>query len=149
MGANGDSEANLNLNPTLGEWNQYHIPLADFTNAGLTGLDDLNQYIFTSTPFGSGILFLDNVYFTTEIVDVDDLANSKHKVILYPNPVSADANLYLTSEVTTVEIFNLSGQRVLTTNQSAINLQGLETGIYLVKVTDPDGVVHTNKLMVK
>lgn len=149
MGANGDSEANLNFSPTPGEWNQLHIPLSDFTNAGLTGLDDLSQYILTSTPFGSGILFLDNMYFTTEVVGVDDLEHSKQKVILYPNPARANANIYITSSVTTVEIFNLSGQKMLTTNQSSINLKDWKAGVYLVKITDADGVVHTNKLMVK
>ena len=149
MGPNGDSEANLNVSPTLGAWNQFHIPLADFTNAGLASLDDLNQYIFTSTPFGSGILFLDNVYFTTELVDVADVENLKQKVAVYPNPATTGATVFITSEVATVEIFNLSGQRIMTTNQSTLNLHGFESGMYVVKITDANGIIYTDKLLVK
>ncbi len=149
MGPNGDSEANLNLSPTLGQWNQFHIPLIDFTNAGLASLDDLNQYILTSTPFGSGILFLDNMYFTTEVVDVDDVENLKQKVVVYPNPATTGATVFITSDVKTVEIFSLSGQRIMTTNQPALNLHGLESGMYVVKITDEKGVIYTDKLIVK
>ncbi|MEZ4939564.1 MAG: T9SS type A sorting domain-containing protein [Saprospiraceae bacterium] len=149
MGPNGDSEANLNVSPTLGAWSQFHIPLADFTNAGLASLDDLNQYIFTSTPFGSGILFLDNMYFTTELVDVDDVKNLKQKVVVYPNPATSNATVFITSDVTTVEIFNLGGQRIMTTNQPTLNLTGLESGMYIVKITDAKGVIYTDKLLVK
>ncbi|MEZ4965530.1 MAG: T9SS type A sorting domain-containing protein [Saprospiraceae bacterium] len=149
-GPNGDSEANLDFTPTLGEWNQLHIPLADFTNAGLTSLDDLNQYIFTSTPFGSGILFLDNVYFTTEMaVDVDDIENAGDRVLIYPNPATAGASVFVSTEVRNVTVYNLSGQLIMTANTPNVQLQNLEAGIYIVKVLDAKGKLHTEKLIVE
>jgi len=149
QGPNGDSEANLNFTPKIGEWTQLHIPLADFTNAGLTSLDDLNQYIFTSsTPFGSGILFLDNMYFTTEIVDVEDVEDAKRKIAFYPNPAASGGNISTTADVVRVEIFKLNGQQVLMANTSTLNLQGLGAGVYIVKITDAKGKIHTEKLIV-
>ncbi|MBV6443522.1 MAG: T9SS C-terminal target domain-containing protein [Haliscomenobacteraceae bacterium CHB4] len=149
QGPNGDSEAELTFALTQGEWNQLHIPLADFTNAGLSSLDDLSQYILSSVPFGSGILFLDNMYFTTELVDVNDLEKAKPGVIVYPNPVASGARVFINTDVKTVEVFNLNGQRIMIANQPAINLHGLESGMYLVKITDTKGLIYTDKLIVK
>jgi hypothetical protein len=47
----------------LNEWVSLDIPLADFTNAGMTSFADLNQYVISSAPAGAGIVFIDNVYF--------------------------------------------------------------------------------------
>lgn len=148
-GANGDSEANLNFTPTPGAWTQLHIPLADFTNAGLTSLDDLNQYIFTSTPFGSGVLFVDNMYFTTELVDVDDLAQANRRAVLYPNPATPGSTVFVTAEATRVEIYNMRGQLMATSNLPTINLQGIEAGVYVVKVIDKKGIAYASRLVVK
>ncbi|MDX2135454.1 MAG: T9SS type A sorting domain-containing protein [Saprospiraceae bacterium] len=149
-GANGDSEANLNFTPTLSAWNQLHIPLADFTSAGLTSLNDLNQYILTSTPFGPGVLFLDNMYFTTDqLVDTDGPESVQRKVVVFPNPAATGTQVYITAEVAKVDVYNMNGQLIKTTTLPAISLQGFDKGMYLLKITDTDGVVHTDKLLVK
>jgi hypothetical protein len=62
-GGNGDTEAELEFTPIQGEWVSLDIPLSDFTNAGMTSLSDLSQYIISSAPGGAGIVFIDNVYF--------------------------------------------------------------------------------------
>jgi hypothetical protein len=60
---NGDSESEVTVTPTIGEWTSFDIELSDFTDAGITSLADLNQYIITAAPFKETILFVDNVYF--------------------------------------------------------------------------------------
>ncbi|MBK8556283.1 MAG: T9SS type A sorting domain-containing protein [Lewinellaceae bacterium] len=149
QGANGDSDGELTFQLTKGTWNQLHIPLADFTNAGLSSLDDLSQYIFTSTPFGSGVLFVDNVFFTTEVVAAENLENAKPRVFAYPNPAASNARIVINTDVKTVEIFNMNGQRVMVRNQPTIQLEGLESGLYLVKIIDVNGQIFTDKLIVK
>ncbi len=151
-GPKGDSEANLNFNLKLGEWNQLQIPLADFTNAGLKSLEDLNQYIFTSTPFGSGIVFIDNMYFSPGVVnDLDELEAHTRRAAAYPNPAVMGSHIFLTSEAEKVEIFALNGQKMRTfTEPVAVSLQGLERGIYLVKITDrASRRVYTDKLIIR
>lgn len=149
-GANGDSESNISFNLNLGAWNQLQIPMANFTAAGLTGLNDLSQHIFTSsTPFGSGTLFIDNVYFSTDMVDVDDNELADSKVVLYPNPARAGSEVFITStDVVRVELFNLSGQLLSTTATNSISLRGLGQGVYLARITDQNGAVYTRRLMV-
>lgn len=150
QGPNGDSEANLNFSPTPGVWNRLHIPLSDFTNAGLTSLDDLNQYIFTSTPFGAGVLFLDNMYFTTDQLSaVNNLQDAGPAVSVYPNPATAGGSLNLTAPVAAVEIYQMNGVRVMTAQAAPLNLQKLVPGTYLVKLTTENGTVVTQKLIVK
>ncbi|WP_435416517.1 hypothetical protein [Polaribacter aestuariivivens] len=58
-----NSEAEIAVATTTGEWTSIDIPLADFTAAGITSFADINQYIITATPFGSSIVFVDNFYF--------------------------------------------------------------------------------------
>lgn len=150
-GPKGDSEANLNFNLKLGEWNTLQIPLADFTTAGMKSLDDLNQYIFTSTPFGSGIVFIDNVYFSPGVVnDVDDLETPNLQAAVYPNPAPLGSQVFLTSEAEKVELFGLGGQKLRTFGKSSsISLQGLDRGVYFIQLTDRSGSVATSKLVIR
>lgn len=60
---NGDTEAELSYTTTQGQWLSIDIPLSDFTNAGMTALSDINQLVISGNPSGSGIVFIDNVYF--------------------------------------------------------------------------------------
>ena len=77
------------LNQLVLELLKSDIPLKDFTNAGLKSLADLNQLIITSTPFGSGIAFIDNIYYTTSTTGVDE-ENGANAVDAYPNPIRSE-----------------------------------------------------------
>ncbi|MGE4346759.1 MAG: T9SS type A sorting domain-containing protein [Flavobacteriaceae bacterium] len=76
------------------------------------------------------------------------------EIKLYPNP--AKDVFYIEtpelSENTSVQLFDLSGKLLLeqkiTANQTAIDIQGLNSGVYLVKTTNNQGT-STQKLIVK
>ncbi len=67
----------------------------------------------------------------------------------YPNPVKNMLNLSYTQNISSVVVFNLLGQQVMTkvinANQSQIDMSSLATGAYLVKVT-ADNQVKTIKV---
>ncbi len=67
----------------------------------------------------------------------------------YPNPVKNILNLSYSKEITTVEIFNMLGQKVLiinlNTTQGQIDMSNLNSGNYIVKVT-VDGLLKTIKV---
>ena len=67
----------------------------------------------------------------------------------YPNPVKNMLNLSYTQNITSVAVFNLLGQQVISkvinANQSQIDMSSLATGAYLVKVT-ADNQVKTIKV---
>lgn len=68
----------------------------------------------------------------------------------YPNPVTD--NLYFTNDASkTVVVSNLSGQQLIVeTVNGAIDLSGLQSGIYFVQITDEEtGTVSTKKIVKK
>ena len=69
--------------------------------------------------------------------------------MLYPNPTSDVLNLDWHGSKS-VTVFNLVGETCLavTTNDNAVSLQTLDSGIYLVAVHDKDGeMVVVQKVM--
>ena len=113
-----------------------------------------------STPLG---VFLDNNgdLFVTEydgnkVRKVSSVAlNSSEfqannlKFNLYPNPASEMITIEMDSEVKTVEIYSIHGQKVQTSNTKSVVLNKLAAGIYFVKVEDVNGLTNTKKLVVK
>lgn len=78
------------------------------------------------------------------------------KVKLYPNPVKDQLTIeFLNGKELnngSLEIFDLSGRKVLTTNFSSpkskimVNIHSLENGMYLYKIESSDGQMFTGKL---
>ncbi|WP_298511142.1 T9SS type A sorting domain-containing protein [uncultured Kordia sp.] len=67
---------------------------------------------------------------------------------MYPNPVKNELFIYSENNIKTIEIFNITGQRVInTTNNSSINTSSLRTGMYMVKITTNSGGVSVKKLI--
>ena len=74
---------------------------------------------------------------------VDD--NSFVNVSVYPNPSNSNWNFRTGNTViTSVEVFNLLGKRVVSQNNNsteiAISTQGLSSGIYIARITTEQGV---------
>ncbi|MBC8883879.1 T9SS type A sorting domain-containing protein [Flavobacterium piscinae] len=78
--------------------------------------------------------------------------NSISGLKVYPNPV-VDGTLYVSTELNeekNVQVYDLLGKEVLniTTSNEAINISSLNTGLYVVKITE-GGKSATVKLSVK
>jgi len=68
---------------------------------------------------------------------------------MFPNPASSIITLDAgQNEISKVEIFSLLGAKVLETTQTAINVESLSKGIYMVKVSSGNAFV-TKKLVVE
>jgi len=145
-GANGDSEANINANLVANQWNSISIPLKDFTDAGLKSLKDLSQLIFTSTPFGSGIAFVDNIYFSGATTGINE---DQSNLDMYPNPVHNGGTIHFNGAVKSVEIFAMTGHKVYESQEQAISVSGLPTGLYTIKSIDQSGIISIHKLIIR
>ena len=75
--------------------------------------------------------------------------NSTTSFILYPNPVNDVLNIETALEVKSVEIYNIQGQKVLSSNQKQINVSDLAAGIYMVRIQDIDNNIATEKIVIK
>ena len=71
---------------------------------------------------------------------------------LYPNPVTNLLNIALENEITSVTVYNMLGQEVISksvnTNQTTIDVENLQSGTYLVKVVS-GGQTKTSKIIKK
>ena len=76
--------------------------------------------------------------------------NAIDGLTMYPNPLKGNT-LYLTSNAAmSVQIFDVLGKEVLKSNviNNAVNVSGLNAGIYIVKVTE-EGKTATRKLVIQ
>ena len=57
--------------------------------------------------------------------------------------------LFIGGNVMTIELYNVNGQKVIESNGSSINVNGLPQGLYTVKSFDVNGMVHIHKVIVR
>ena len=70
-------------------------------------------------------------------------------VKMYPNPAKSGENVSVNAAVSQLEIFSVAGQKVKSSSVSTISTQGLEKGMYILKLTLKNGEIQSQKLMVK
>lgn len=79
----------------------------------------------------------------------DDFETIQNYITIYPNPTKN--SFALTQDASKVEIYNIAGQLVKTFNNVISNQQldstNLETGLYLIKITDINGISQTKKML--
>jgi 1,4-alpha-glucan branching enzyme len=79
----------------------------------------------------------------------DDFETIQNNITVYPNPTKN--SFALTQDASRVEIYNIAGQLVKTFNNIISNQQldstNLETGLYLIKITDTNGISQTKKML--
>ena len=135
-GGGDDTEHEVSFsNPTQKAWNSYKIPMSDFT--GLKSSSHLSQLILSGTPTGSGVIYIDNVYFSKTAAAVSK-SSVKPAVTLYPNPSNKTVTLNCETPLDEIAIYSTTGILVKTLynvepNQS-IDISGLAQGIYHVSI---------------
>ena len=88
------------------------------------------------TVFGEILVTVDTT------ASIDNVLVSSVKI--YPNPTSGIAYISTNQPINSIEIFNITGQRILTlTNTEQIDLTKLNTGTYIARiVTEKGAVIH-------
>lgn len=76
-------------------------------------------------------------------------SNYALKVNLYPNPVNDILNIETDLDIQSAEIYNMQGQKVLTSNQKQCNVSGLTSGVYMVRIQDAEDKIATKKIVIK
>lgn len=125
------TEAAVYSGTTTGEWVRQNVSLADY--AGQTIHFAFRHHDCTDMFY----LVIDDVQIAEpgSINTVRDLG-----VSIYPNPASSMLRVE-GSDVRMVEMLDVNGRSVLTAVESnVIDLSGLADGVYMVRVTTPQGV---------
>ena len=79
----------------------------------------------------------------------NELEVIKSNIDVYPNPTRN--SFALSADVTHIDIYSITGQLIKTfsdviSNQQ-IDITNLETGMYLIKITDSNGISQSKKLI--
>jgi Secretion system C-terminal sorting domain/Concanavalin A-like lectin/glucanases superfamily/Fibronectin type III domain len=85
--------------------------------------------------------------FTTGTLSNQDFNSNNLKFSMYPNPVNDILKIAMETELKSVEIYSLQGQKVLSANNKTIDIANLSSGMYMVRVQDVDGGIASQKLM--
>ncbi|MCQ2315511.1 MAG: T9SS type A sorting domain-containing protein [Bacteroidales bacterium] len=118
--------------------------------------------IFANKTLDNGVTaFLDNggpnysimVLFVEDFAAVDEPAAETAAYLVYPNPASGSISVSVNSgaEIESVSLFDISG-RLVKAQQSgfgSIDISGLATGMYVMKVALDDGKVFEEKIVKK
>ncbi|HRH49470.1 MAG TPA: Ig-like domain-containing protein [Panacibacter sp.] len=145
----GQPEVAKSLTPTKSGWNSYDIDLATI---GTTGLNNIIQFKFVSTPFGGTKVYLDNIYFwkpagvvigIAPTVNITSPANNAQFIAPATITINADAN-DADGTVTKVDFYN--GSDLLGSDETfpySLEWTNIAAGNYSItaKVTDNDGNV--------
>lgn len=126
--------------PTTG-WTSIDIPLTSFAPVNLA---DVIQFKFV----GNGVVYLDNIYFYIAGGTNTSNIDGNNAIYAYPNPVKAGNLIRLSEDVAKIELFDLSGRMVSSTNNSVLNTVGLNEGMYIAKMLTKTGKVQTQKIVV-
>lgn len=102
-------------------------------------------------PNGMGAV--DDISLTYDMPAASAADFKKAKLSYHPNPVNDMLNLSYPEALTSVQIYNVLGQEVLTkklsTNEAHIDMSSLKGGIYIVKAISASGASKTIKITKK
>ena len=157
--AASDDVAKVWVNPTIG--GSEPAATASATNTGGTDLTLVGKVLIrqggtTDTPN----MEIDELRIattwndaTTTTVALGVNQNEIASLSISPNPVNNNGVFYITTAANaekTVTIFDVLGKQVLnlTTSESAVNVSGLNSGVYIVQVTE-EGKTATKKLVIR
>jgi hypothetical protein len=71
------------------------------------------------------------------------------EVKLYPNPVAKTLNIMASNRIQLVEIYNIQGQKVITSTQTQIEVDHLPSGMYTAKIVSNDNSITIKKVIVE
>ncbi|QOD60763.1 T9SS type A sorting domain-containing protein [Polaribacter haliotis] len=120
-------------------------PFKDRTGfAALTGEDTrfVNKILTSSTGANDRTTY----YYNGETASVEDFVTLNFKA--YPNPTSGVFTIDTANfEVEKIDIFNVSGKKVFSTNQKQVDITSLSKGVYLLKLETTAGKFVSKRII--
>ncbi len=75
-------------------------------------------------------------------------SNDLDRLSVYPNPVYEILHINATQAVQQIDVFDITGRQVFSTQKTSINVSNFNKGYYLIKITLQDEIVITKKVLV-
>lgn len=115
----------------------------DNPNLTCINVDDSTYSATNWTAIDSQSEFSEDCYGTASISESFD----RVEVTMFPNPATSQLNIQTELEVMEVQITNLAGQVLLTSNNTQINIDHIQSGVYLVTTLTNKGA--TTQTLIK
>ncbi|EDM44452.1 hypothetical protein SCB49_05465 [unidentified eubacterium SCB49] len=80
-----------------------------------------------------------------EILGLNDIAFAD--LTLFPNPATTQVTIKGNFEVANLTVFNLLGQKVMSSTSEILNIQDLADAMYIVNITDTEGNTTTKRFI--
>ncbi|SHK45984.1 T9SS type A sorting domain-containing protein [Epilithonimonas mollis] len=128
-----------------GNWYSADILFTDFTAGNRNNIKQFQ--VVGAGPSAFGPTYIDNIYFHNNKLSVS--VTNKATLRFYPNPVTSGENIYVSAKVQSLDIYNLTGQKVKSSTTQNISSTGLAKGLYILKAISENGKTTSSKLIVK
>lgn len=73
---------------------------------------------------------------------------SEQETSIYPNPTNGIVNIKSSNSKNTTEIYNLLGEKIISTDNERIDLSNFQKGVYIIRVSNSNGT-SSQKLILK
>ncbi len=127
---------------TLADANANVNPLANTTVM-------TNNATYYATQTISGCRSTSTLAVTVSLTLATANFNTEFGFSIYPNPAADYATIEMETEVKSVEIYSLHGQKMLSGSSKQLHVGELPAGIYLVHIQDENNNMATRKLVVE
>ncbi len=143
-----DTSGDLMLNP------DYSVnecsPIVDTGNNTLAmGIEDINgnsRIMNTTIDIGA----FENAIVCSGAKEMADNELSKiNNIRIYPNPTSGEIYIETQKENINILVWNMTGRRLLSTQENTISLENYPSGIYLFQILEKGEILHSEKIMKK
>lgn len=118
-----------------------------YTTSNFTQIDLLGMNFLHDNFGGDG--YIDNIKINEVEMSVNNV--KKESLKIYPNPVKNDLNFNLPNgeKISTIQIYNMAGQNLVTktTSDATLNLENLKAGTYIITVSSTNGTSYSSKFI--
>jgi hypothetical protein len=112
-----------------------------------------NGFIFVGRTVNFGASGFDVYLVKTntqgQISGIEDKMSELNTILIFPNPTKNKINIEIGIEFEKIEIYNISGVKILSTSNKSIDFSEHINGIYFLRIIDRKGNTIITKLIVK
>jgi hypothetical protein len=146
LDSNGDLINKTIITTGDDEFLEYNLVLEGKDNWNGTMKDLTVDFGKPETAIGS-IIIKKIEFYNDPSLSNSEIAKNDVELKLYPNPVKDVLMVNTPSKILSLDIFDITGQRVITTVSKSVNVEALQKGTYIVKVSQSNGNVSTKKFI--
>jgi hypothetical protein len=139
LGFDADVNDEFIISTVSGTINTCNLPA--MTTADYNG----SQYEFSITCRNDEEMVLT---VTNETLSINSIEDQQQPIVLFPNPASTTIS-FSDDRITTIQVFDINGRKVLQNDSHAIVIQSLSKGLYIVRGSTEQGLTVIKQFIKK